>query len=63
MDLSTIIDKIPDIIVAATVIVTAAGTLAAMTDTKSDDKIVNAIKKVLNIVALNIGKAKNADDK
>ena len=49
---------------------TALGTLfvgvkaiTILTPTKSDDKVVNIILKVLNIFAGNVGNDKNADDK
>lgn len=53
---------------AVTTIISSAAVIAAVTPTKTDDKIVGMIGKVWNIIspvintlALNIGKAKNAD--
>lgn len=50
------------IIVAATAICTGASIITAMTPTKTDDKIVGTILRVLNWASLNVGKNKNADD-
>ena len=44
-------------------LVTAATAITAMTPTKTDDKIINVILKVLNICAGNFGANRNADDK
>lgn len=41
--------------------VTIASAIAASTKTEWDNKIVNFVSKVVNVIALNIGKAKNAD--
>ena len=56
------ITVLPDWIVAITAVVTAATAITALTPTKTDDKIVNAILKVLNFIAGNFLKNKNADD-
>lgn len=37
--------------------------ITILTPTTSDDKVVNAILKILNIFAGNVGNDKNADDK
>ena len=55
------IDVITGIAIAGSV-VTAASAIAAVTPSKGDDKVVNAIQKVINVLALNVGKARNADD-
>lgn len=47
---------------AITGVVTAATAITALTPTKADNKIINAILKVLNFVAGNVLKNKNADD-
>jgi len=52
-----------DWILALTAVVTAATAITALTPTKTDDKIINKILRVLNILAGNVGKNKNADDK
>lgn len=56
-------DLLPVWINAITALVVAANGITILTPTKTDNKIVDAILKVLNIVSLNIGKNKNADDK
>tara|TARA_R110000764_G_C10789424_1_gene357365 strand:- start:329 stop:514 length:186 start_codon:yes stop_codon:yes gene_type:complete len=43
-------------------LVGAVSAITAVTPTKSDDKVVAAVLRVLNILSLNIGKNKNADD-
>jgi hypothetical protein len=55
-------NAIPDWILAITAVVTAANGITALTPTQTDDKILNAILRVLNVLALNIAKNKNADD-
>lgn len=45
-----------------TAVITIANIITASTPSKSDNKILNSILKILNIVSLNIGKNKNADD-
>ena len=42
-------------------VVAAATAITALTPTKTDDKILNGILKVLNLLAGNFGKNKNAD--
>ena len=44
-----------------TALVTLAAAIAVVTPSKTDDKILNAILDVINALALNVGKAKNAD--
>lgn len=58
-----IVDQLPPWITAVTGVVAAASAITALTPTKTDDKIVSGILKVLNFLALNIFKNKNADDK
>ena len=52
----------PAWIAAVTGIVTACTAITALTPTKSDDKIINFVLKILNLLSGNIGKNKNADD-
>jgi len=52
---------IPDWITAATVAVTGATALTAITPTKADDKVVNAVLKFLNFLAGNVFRNRNAD--
>lgn len=48
--------SVPDWVVAITAVVTAASAITALTPTKADDKILNAILKVLNFLAINFRK-------
>ena len=46
---------------AACVVISSLTAITALTPSKSDDKIVNTILKVMNMFAGNIGKNKNED--
>ncbi len=59
--ISNVIGALPVWLVAITTVVTAATAITAITPTKTDDKIINGILKVLNFLAGNFGKNKNAD--
>lgn len=50
------------IIGALTSIVTGASALAALTPTPKDDSLIGKIYKVVDFLALNIGKAKDKGD-
>lgn len=50
-------------ITAILTVVTAATAITAITPTKTDDEILNVVLKVLNLLAGNVGKNKNEDDK
>lgn len=54
---------IPDWLAILGLVVTAAAGIAAITPTKADDKFVASVLRIINLLGLNIGKAKNADDK
>ena len=49
-------------VTAATTVITAATAVTALTPTKVDDTVVNVVLKVLNFLAGNFMKNKNADD-
>ena len=55
------LEAFPVWIVAITGLVTAATAITALTPTKSDDKFINIVLSVLNILAGNFGKNTNAD--
>jgi len=55
-------DALPAWINAITALVTAATAITALTPTKTDDKYVSIALRVLNTIAGNVGKNKNADD-
>lgn len=56
-------EAFPAWLTAITAVVTAATAITALTPSKTDDEIVNKILKVLNFLAGNFLKNKNADDK
>ena len=60
--LELLFTNLPVWISMALTLVGAVSAITAVTPTKSDDKIVAAVLRVLNILSLNIGKNKNADD-
>ena len=60
--IAELVAQMPVWLSAVTALVTAAAGITAITPTKTDDKIVSTILRVLNILALNVFKAKNADD-
>ena len=58
-----LVDGAPAWVSAITALVTAATAITALTPTKTDDKAISFILRILNLVAGNIGKNKNKDDK
>lgn len=56
-------ESLPGWLVAITTVVTACTAITALTPTKKDDVFIGKVLKVLNFLAGNIGKNKNADDK
>ena len=57
-----LVDGAPAWVSAITALVTAATAITALTPTKTDDKAISFILRILNLVAGNIGKNKNKDD-
>lgn len=55
-------DAFPAWLTAITSLVTAATALTALTPTQTDDKVVAVALRVLNVLAGNVGKNRNADD-
>ena len=53
-----IITHLNEILVAITSVVTAASAICALTPTPKDDSIVLKIRQFLDVLALNVGKAK-----
>ena len=62
-NLMNFIDALPAWVTALTALVTACAGIATLTPTKSDDEAINKILRLINIIGLNVGKAKNEDDK
>ncbi len=56
-------DGLPSWVNALTGLIAAAGVVAALTPTKSDDALLGNLSRLLNLVALNVRHSKNADDK
>lgn len=56
-------DALPVWLNAILLVVTACTAITAITPTKSDDEILSKVLAVLNFLAGNFGKNKNADDK
>jgi hypothetical protein len=59
--LSELLDAIPEWLQALTVLVTAATAVTALTPTKADNKAVDWLLKLLNLLSGNIGKNTNKD--
>lgn len=50
-----------EILEVASLVVAAAAAIAALTPTPKDDGVIKTIRKVVDALALNVGKAKNRD--
>ena len=56
-------EAFPAWLTAITTLVTAATAITALTPTKTDDKYISILLRGLNVLAGNVGKNINADDK
>ena len=56
------ISKLPEIVHAITLLISGASVIAALTPSKSDNDFLNMISSIINVLGLNVNKAKNADD-
>lgn len=63
MDLMEVFEALPAWLVAITAVCTAATAITALTPTRHDDAILNAVLRVLNVLAGNVGRNKNLDDR
>jgi uncharacterized membrane protein len=61
--ISDFFESFPAWLTAITTVVTAATAITVLTPSKADDEIINKILKILNFLAGNFLKNKNADDK
>lgn len=62
MDFLELMSEVPKWLNALTTLVTVATGITMLTPTKSDDKYAALILRVLNVMAGNVLKNKNADD-
>lgn len=60
--LAAILEMVPDWLEALALLVAGAKAITVLTPTRADDKIIDAILRVLNTLAMNFGRDKNADD-
>ena len=56
------ISKLPDVLHAATLIISGCSIIASITPSQVDNNFLNMISKIINTFSFNIGKAKNLDD-
>lgn len=57
--ISYLLDNAEVIIQAITAVVTAASLISAITPSQKDDGVVKFLKKVIDLLAINVGNAKN----
>lgn len=60
--LQSFLDAIPDWLQAATMLISAAAAITALTPTTKDDGWIDKIRLILNSLGLNVGHAKNKED-
>lgn len=60
--LEQLFQHIPAWVNALTGLVAAATAITALTPTQKDDAFLNVLLRILNVIAGNVGKNKNADD-
>lgn len=51
-----------EILEVVSLVVAAAAAIAALTPTPKDDGVIKVIRKIVDALALNVGKAKNRDE-
>lgn len=57
-NLQTVFDALPRVIEAAFALVAAASVITAATKTPRDDELIGRIYRILEVLALNVGRAK-----
>ena len=57
-----VINTIPNWVHHVTLLITAMAGIATLTPTKTVDRALSMVLRVVNMVGLNFGKARNADD-
>lgn len=57
-----VMQSYPSWLTALTTVVTAATAITSVTPSRTDDKIVDMILRVLNVLSGNVGRNRNADD-
>jgi len=60
--ITAILEAAPVWLTAITGVVTACTAITALTPSRSDDEIIDTVLRVLNVLAGNVGKNRNADD-
>ena len=60
--ITAILEAAPVWLTAITGVVTAATAITALTPSRSDDLVIDKVLRVLNVLAGNVGKNRNADD-
>jgi hypothetical protein len=60
--ITAILEVAPAWLAAITGVVTACTAITALTPTRSDDEVLDKVLRLLNILAGNVGKNRNADD-
>jgi len=61
MDIANIIAKIMEYAPIVSAVIAVASAIAAITPSKSDDRIVQLVLDIVNKLGLNVGKATNKD--
>lgn len=62
-DVTSLVSLLPWWAQLIPIVITAAGAVATVTPTKADNKVIDPLLRIINIIGLNVGKARNADDK
>ena len=58
-----VLDALPAWLVAITAVCTAATAITALTPSRADDRALDLLLRVLNLLAGNVGRNRNADDR